>query len=204
MATKNLMKERLIRFMTKKQRILLSIITFTVIFISLMFMTGELKIKKTTTITKDVGYYLKEDGYQKHNYYDLYAKEYNSFVSDEFQSIIVNFDFGINHYIMQSEERIVDQWTELVLISYSFESNVYNLSYVKKTDEIRLYTLYTYQPDVSSKIELTYADFEGDYYAEIDEEKYMLFNELHDNFEEELGNLNLSVDDLLEWSATLD
>jgi hypothetical protein len=167
-------------------------------------MTGELKIKKTTTITKDMDYYLKEDGYQKHSYYDMYVKEIDQYMGSDFTSVSICFDFNGKFISMESEGLIRDNWNEYVMLIYSFEYNSYVISYEKQYEDNRKNRMYFYQPDVSSKIELTHGDFEGDFYVKTDEEKYILFAEFHDVFEEQLDSLNLTTDDLMEWSATLD
>jgi hypothetical protein len=64
--------------------------------------------------------------------------------------------------------------------------------------------MYTYEPDKNDKIELVQSDFEEDFYAISDKEKYLLLEDFYKVYKNQINKLGLTVDDLLEWKATLD
>jgi hypothetical protein len=168
-----------------------------------MLIIGEFKLTTTTKTTKNVDYFLKEEGYYKIENYYIFVKDYKYAIGDEFNPISIAFDFETNHFTIESAERENNKWKEYVMLSCSFDNNLDILSYIKEKDNKSIDRKYVYQPKISNEIELIESNFERDFFANTSEEKYFLFDECYDIFEQQLISLDLTLDDLLKWSESL-
>jgi hypothetical protein len=187
----------------RRKRILFYSILFVSIYIVVSLLTNGFKITTTTETIKNIDYILIDRNYHKPENYNMFMKDYTVTVENDFNSVLINFNFEVNHFVIESEKNNTDQGVEYVMLSYSFENNFYTLYYFKVKNNVSINRMYLYQPEKSAEIILMNSDFEEDFCAATDKEKYLLFKNCYDIFEGQLREVDLTVDDLLEWNATL-